>query len=330
MRKPETVVITGATSGVGRAVATRFARDGAQIALLARGREGLKETAAEVTRLGGTPLPLQTDVADADAVDAAAAAAEEALGEIDIWVNNAMTTVFAFLSDIDPAEFRRATEVTYLGTVWGTMAALRHMTPRDRGTIVLVGSALAYRGIPLQSAYCGSKHAIKGFFESTRSELLHKGSAINLTMVQLPGLNTPQFDHCRSKMPRQPRPVAPVYQPEVAADAIHWAAHHPRRQIYVGGSTVKAIVGNKLAPGAIDHYLAHTAVDGQQTKTAVAPRDGNLFEPSPTPGAHGRFDDESHTASPELAISKRKHLIGAASFVTGILAGVASARGRRD
>lgn len=306
MKDGEIVVVTGATSGVGRAIAQRFAADGAKVALLARSREGLAATAAEVERLGGTALPLQTDVADADAVDAAAAAVEEALGEIDVWVNNAMTTVFAYLVDIDPSEFRRATEVTYLGTVWGTMAALRYMRPRDRGVIVQVGSALAYRGIPLQSAYCGSKHAIKGLFESVRTELLHEGSNVHVTMVQLPGLNTPQFDHCRSKMPRAPRPVAPVFQPEVAADAVHWAAHHRRRQVYVGGSTVKAIVGNKLVPGFADHYLARTGVDGQQSAEQVAPRDGNLFAPAADPGAHGRFDDESRAHSIQLALTKRR------------------------
>jgi NADP-dependent 3-hydroxy acid dehydrogenase YdfG len=305
----EVVVVTGATSGVGRAVARRFARDGAQVALLARSREGLRATAAEVESLGGRALPLQTDVADADAVDAAAAATEEALGEIDVWINNAMTTVFAFVSDIDPSEFRRATEVTYLGTVWGTLAALRHMTPRDRGVVVQVGSALAYRGIPLQSAYCGSKHAIKGFFESVRTELMANGSNVHMTMVQLPGLNTPQFDHCRSKMPRAPRPVAPVYQPELAADAVHWAAHTRRREVFVGGSTVYTIVGNKLLPGLGDRYLARTGVDGQQSEERVAPRDGNLDEPSVDPGAHGRFDDESRTRSIQLELTKRRPLV---------------------
>ncbi|HSP72778.1 MAG TPA: SDR family oxidoreductase, partial [Gaiellaceae bacterium] len=272
------VVVTGATSGVGRAVARRFAQEGWSVALLARDRAGLEAAAKEVEELGGTALPLPTDVADFDAVEAAAAATEEALGPIDVWVNNAMTTVFAFFEDIEPEEFRRATEVTYLGAVWGTKAALRRMLPRDRGAVVQVGSALAYRGIPLQSAYCGSKHAMKGFFESVRTELSHKGSHVRMTMVQLPAVNTPQFDHCRSKMDRKPMPVPPIYQPEIPADAVWEAAHSDRRQIYVGGSTVYTIWGNKVAPWLADWYLAKTGVDSQLTQERTQPRDGNLFE----------------------------------------------------
>src|SRR2546421_8652892 len=235
MAQPETVVVTGASAGIGRAIVREFARRQANIALLARGGAGLEGARREVEQAGGRALALPTDVADYDAVQAAAARAEEDLGPVDVWVNDAMTTVFAFFDDIEPDEFRRALEVTYLGAVWGTKAALTRMLPRDRGTIVQVGSALAYRGIPLQSAYCGSKHAMKGFFESVRTELMHNGSNVHMTMVQLPGLNTPQFGHCRSKMPRKPMPVPPIYQPEVAADAIHWAAHQRRRQVYVGG-----------------------------------------------------------------------------------------------
>ena len=328
MSNPEVVAITGATSGVGRAVAERFAREGAKIALLARGREGLDATAKEVERLGGEALPLSTDVADADAVEAAAAATEEALGPIDVWINDAMTTVFAFFEDIEPDEFRRATEVTYLGAVWGTKAALKRMLERDRGMIVLVGSALAYRGIPLQSAYCGSKHATKGFFESVRTELMHKGSNVRITMVQLPGLNTPQFDHCRSKMPRKPMPVPPIYQPEVAADGVHWAAHQHRRQVYVGASTVYTILGNKFAPWLADRYLARTGVSGQQTEEPVdGPRPGNLFEADTgDPGAHGDFDDKAHPRSVQLWLTKHRRALG---LGLGLVAAAGQAFGTR-
>jgi NAD(P)-dependent dehydrogenase (short-subunit alcohol dehydrogenase family) len=324
MAKPEVVVVTGATRGVGRAVVERFARDGAQIALLARGRNGLDETAKEVERLGGKALPLPTDVADYDAVDAAAAATEEALGEIDIWVNDAMTTIFAFFEDIEPDEFRRATEVTYLGFVWGTKAALRRMLPRDRGSIVLVGSALAYRGIPLQSPYCGAKHATKGFFESVRTELMHKGSNVRISMVQLPGVNTPQFDHCRAKMPKKPMPVPPIYQPEVAADAIHFAAHHDRRQMWVGISTAYTILGERMAPWLGDRYMAKTGVNGQQTDEPLgSPRTGNLFEPVDEGyGAHGDFDEQAHGRSPVVWLSKHRSRVaaGAALLAGGLLA----------
>jgi NAD(P)-dependent dehydrogenase (short-subunit alcohol dehydrogenase family) len=320
MSRPEIVVITGATSGVGRAVAERFAREGAHVALLARGRPGLDETAKEVERLGGTALPLPTDVADADAVEAAAAATEEALGEIDVWVNNAMTTVFAFFADVEPEEFRRATEVTYLGSVWGTRAALKRMVPRDRGTVVQVGSALAYRGIPLQAAYCGSKHATKGFFESVRTELLHGGSNVHLTMVQLPALNTPQFDHCRTRMPKQPMPVPPIYQPEIAADGVYFAAHAKRRQVYVGGSTVATIAVAKAAAGFADRYLARTGVKGQQTDPPIEPRDGNLFGAESDPGAHGRFDAQAKSRSYQLWLDEHRGVV-AAGVAAGALAG---------
>jgi NAD(P)-dependent dehydrogenase (short-subunit alcohol dehydrogenase family) len=323
-RSHEVVVVTGATKGVGRAVAERFAREGASIALLARGRPGLDGTAKAVERLGGRALPLPTDVADYDAVDAAAAAAEEAFGPVDVWVNNAMTTVFSFFDEIDPDEFRRATEVTYLGAVWGTHAALRRMLPRDRGTIVQVGSALAYRGIPLQAPYCGAKHALKGFWEAVRTELMHKGANIHMPMVQLPGLNTPQFDHCRSKLRRSPMPVPPIYQPEVAADAVYFAAHdRRRRQVWVGGSTVYTIVGERLAPWLGDRYLAKTGVSSQLTSQPVdPPRLGNLFEADDhDPGAHGSFDDQAHPRSVELVLAKhRRPLLGAVA-----LAGAAAA-----
>jgi NAD(P)-dependent dehydrogenase (short-subunit alcohol dehydrogenase family) len=322
----DVVVITGATKGVGRAVAERFARDGARIALLARGRDGLDGTVKAVERLGGQALPLPTDVADPDAVDAAASATEEAFGPIDIWINDAMTTVFGFFWDVHPDEFRRATEVTYLGAVWGTRSALDRMRPRDRGTIVQVGSALAYRGIPLQAPYCGAKHAMKGFFESVRTELMHEGSNVHVTMVQLPGLNTPQFDHCRSKMPKKPMPVPPIYQPEVAAEAIHYAAYAKRREVWCGGSTVYTILGERLAPWLGDRYLARTGVNGQQTDEPVdAPREGNLFEPvdEGDPGAHGDFDSQAHSRSFQaLATRHRTTVLGSAAALALLAAGL--------
>jgi NAD(P)-dependent dehydrogenase (short-subunit alcohol dehydrogenase family) len=316
----EVVVVTGSTSGVGRAIAHRFAKEGAQVALLARNRAGLEAAAKEVEELGGRALAIPTDVASYDAVEAAASAVEETLGPIDVWVNNAMTTIFAFLDDIEPDEFRRATEVTYLGTVWGTKAALERMQPRDRGTIVMVGSAMAYRGIPLQAPYCGAKHAIKGFWESLRTELLHKGSHIRTPMVQLPGLNTPQFDHCRSKMDRYPMPVPPIYQPEIAADAVWEAAHSNRREIHVGIPTVYTILGEKLAPGLVDRYLAKTAVSSQLTEPKVdPPREGNLFEPSSEDqGTHGRYDEQAHAHSVQYFLTKhRRSTLGALTAVAG-------------
>src|SRR4051812_43904909 len=330
----EVVVITGATSGVGRATVRRFARDRAAIALIARDREGLEAARKEVENAGGKALVLPIDIADADAVENAAQAAEEALGPIDIWINDAMTTVFAYFDQIAPEEFERATRVTYLGAVWGTQAALKRMLPRNRGTIVQVGSALAYRGIPLQSAYCGAKHAMKGFFESLRTELRHKGSAVHMTMVQLPGLNTPQFEHCRTKMPNVPQPVAPVFQPEVAADAIHYAAHHRRRELWVGLPTVYTILGNKIAPWFAEWYLARSAVKGQQTDQPLGEdvREGNLFDaPHRDDGARGPFDDKPHDRSIQLILSKHRALAGAAAAVgVGTATAVAAAASRRD
>jgi NAD(P)-dependent dehydrogenase (short-subunit alcohol dehydrogenase family) len=323
----EVVVVTGATGGVGRAVAREFAKHGAAVGLIARGRAGLEAAAREVTELGGTAHTVEADVADFDAVNHAAIEIEKHLGAIDIWINNAMTTVFAFLDDIDPHEYERATRVTYLGAVWGTKVALERMLPRDRGTIVLVGSALAYRGIPLQAPYCGAKHAMKGMFESLRCELRNRGSNVHATMVQLPGLNTPQFDHCLSKMPRHPMPVPPIYQPEVPARAIYWAAHNRRRELYVGFSTVYTIIGNKLAPWLAERYLARTAVDGQQTDE---PFDGtaaaNLFEPvddDHDEGAHGGFDDQAHPRSPQAWLTR--HRLGSGLAAATVAAGATAA-----
>ncbi len=314
MAAREVVVVTGASAGVGRAIAEEFGRNHAAVGLIARGDAGLHTAASEVERLGGTAHPVSADVSDYEAVDAAAQEIEQALGPIDVWVNNAMTTVFAYFDDIDPAEYERATHVTYLGTVWGTKAALRRMLPRDRGTIVQVGSALAYRGIPLQSPYCGAKHAIKGFQESLRCELRHRGSAVHTTMVQLPGLNTPQFDHCLSKMPRHPQPVPPIFQPEVAARSVYWAAHQRRREVYVGFPTVYTIIGNKLAPGIAERYLARTAINGQQTPD---PHDGtraaNLFtavDGDHDEGAHGVFDRQAKGRSAQAFLTRHRTATG--------------------
>src|SRR3954467_506974 len=274
------VVITGASAGVGRAVARKFGAEGARIGLLARGRAGLEGARRDVQQLGGEALVLPTDVADANAVEAAGAEVEQNFGRIDIWVNNAMCSVFSPVKEMTAEEYKRVTEVTYLGFVYGTLAALKRMLARDRGVIVQVGSALAYRGIPLQSAYCAAKHAIQGFCDSLRCELLHDGSGVRLTMVQLPAMNTPQFNWVKSRLPRRAQPVPPIFEPEVAADAIVWASEHGRREIYVGGSTVAAIVGNKLLPGVGDWYLARTGFDSQQTGEPEVPgRPDNLFAP---------------------------------------------------
>jgi NAD(P)-dependent dehydrogenase (short-subunit alcohol dehydrogenase family) len=322
----EVVAVTGASGGVGRAIADEFGRHGAAVGLIARGRAGLDAAARGVESLGGSAYAHQADVAEFDEVESAAAAIEERLGPIDIWINNAMTTVFDFFESISPAEYERATRVTYLGAIWGTKAALGRMVPRDRGTVVQIGSALAYRGIPLQSPYCGAKHAIKGSFESLRCELRHRGSNVHLTMVQLPGLNTPQFDHCLSRMPRHPMPVPPVFQPEVAARAVYWAAHHRRREVYVGLPTVYTILGNKLAPWFAERYLAKTAVDGQQTPDPFdGQRAANLFEPvddDHDEGAHGVFDEQAHGRSAEAWLTRHRTAtaLGAAALGAGAAA----------
>jgi NADP-dependent 3-hydroxy acid dehydrogenase YdfG len=306
MRGPEVVVITGASAGVGRATVRRFAADGARVALLSRGVEGLEAAAREVEEAGGRALPIAVDVADADQVFAAAERIEHELGPIDVWINDAMTTVFGRVLQLDPAEYRRVTDVTYHGMVHGTMAALEHMVPRDRGTIVQVGSALAYRAIPLQSAYCGAKHACRAFTDSLRSELIHDGLHVHLTMVHLPGLNTPQFEWCRSYMPRKAQPVPPIFQPDVAARAIHYAAHHRRREIYVGLPTLKTVWGQKVAPGFLDHYLASKAFDGQMTNEPDGAHASNLFEPvEGDRGARGAFDDRAKDTYAFTALSTR-------------------------
>jgi NAD(P)-dependent dehydrogenase (short-subunit alcohol dehydrogenase family) len=302
VKKPEVVVITGASAGVGRATTQAFAREGAHLGLLARGREGLEGAKRDVESLGGRALALPTDVADPEQVEAAAAAVEAEFGPIDVWINNAMTSVFSPVKEMQPEEFRRVTEVTYLGQVYGTLAALRRMLPRDRGVILCVGSALAYRGIPLQAAYCGAKHAVQGFLDSLRSELLHDNSRVRVTMIQMPALNTPQFSWVKSRLPRKPQPVPPIFQPEVAAAAILFAAHNERREIYVGMPTVEAIVGNKIAPGLLDQYLSRTGFESQQTDEPADPnRPNNLWEPVPGDhGAHGDFDDRARDNSPQL------------------------------
>lgn len=324
------VVVTGASAGVGRAVVRKLGAQGASVGLLARGEDGLNAAKAEIEAAGGRALALPTDVADAEAVRAAAAAVERELGPIDVWINNAMTAVFARTWEIPPDEFRRVTEVTYLGVVHGTMAALEHMMPRRRGKIVQVGSALAYRGIPLQASYCGAKHAIQGFTESLRCELMHDEIPIGLTMVQLPALNTPQFGWVRSRLPRSPQPVPPIFQPEVAADAILYATEHDRREIFVGGPTYKAIWGNKLAPWLGDLILARSGFDSQQRDQLQPPdRPDNLFSPLPGDhGAHGAFDARAKSWSAALWMSTHRGLTAAATGLA--VAGLVAAALSRD
>lgn len=309
--KPQVVVITGASAGVGRATVQAFARRGAAIGLLARGRDGLEAARREVEELGGRALVIPTDVADAEQMDRAAAAVESELGPIDIWINNAMVSVFSPATEMTAEEFKRVTDVTYLGYVYGTLAALRSMKQRDQGMIVQVGSALAYRGIPLQSAYCGAKHAIEGFTESIRCELMHDRSNVKITMVQMPALNTPQFSWVKSRLPRKPQPVPPIYQPEVAADAIVWAAHHYRREWFVGASTAITVAANKVVPGFGDWYLAQQGYDAQQYDGYADPqRPHNLYEPLPGDhGAHGDFDSRAMSRSWQLWLSQHRGLL---------------------
>jgi NAD(P)-dependent dehydrogenase (short-subunit alcohol dehydrogenase family) len=330
----QVVVVTGASGGIGRATAVAFARRGDKVALLARGEVGLQAAADDVRAAGGTPLVVPVDVADADAVEAAADRVETELGPIDVWCNVAFTSVFAPFSQISAAEYARVTQVTYLGFVHGTMAALRRMTPRDRGVIIQTGSALAYRGIPLQSVYCGAKHAIRGFTESLLTELRHDGSNVHVTMVNMPGVNTPQFDWVLNKLPKKPQPVAPIYSPEFVATSMVWAAEHPgRRAWWVGIPTVYTILGNKIAPAFLDWYLARTGISGQQTGTDARPDDPqNLWQPADGDGGHdfgaeGRFTDGSWTRDPQVWASRHHGALAAAG--AGALAGVAALLGRR-
>jgi NAD(P)-dependent dehydrogenase (short-subunit alcohol dehydrogenase family) len=308
------VVVTGASAGLGRAIARRFANAGADVALLARGRDGLEGARSEVEAAGRRALVLPTDVASWDEIDAAAERTERELGPIDVWVNNAMVSVFSPILEMQPNEYRRVTEVTYLGVVYGTLAALHRMVPRDRGSIVQVGSALAYRGIPLQSAYCAAKHAVQGFMDSLRAELQHEGTRVRTCMVQLPAMNTPQFGWVKSRLPNKAQPVPPIYQPEVGADAVFWAAHHDRRELWVGVPTVGAILGDRVAPGLLDRYLAATGYESQQTSEPEDPsRPDNLWEPVPGDhGAHGTFDSNAAEHSMQFwAASHRRVTIGA-------------------
>jgi NAD(P)-dependent dehydrogenase (short-subunit alcohol dehydrogenase family) len=327
------VVVTGASGGIGRAVACAFGAKGDRVGLLARGEAGLDGAVNDVERTGGRALAIPTDVADHRQVEAAAEQVEGMLGPIDIWVNVAFTSVFAPFTEVTPEEFKRVTEVTYLGYVYGTRAALDRMLARDHGTIVQVGSTLAYRAIPLQTAYCGAKHAIQGFTEALRCELLHQGSRVRITMVQLPAVNTPQFDWVLNRLPNRPRPVPPVYQPEVAARAVMYAADHPRRREYwVGGRTVGTLVANRLAPGLLDRYLARTGYEAQQTDQPADPdRPVNLWEPVDGRGgrdfgAHGSFDDEAANRSLQAWVGQRPGLAAAAG---GVLAGLLALRLRR-
>ncbi|GJL59684.1 MAG: short-chain dehydrogenase [Nitrospirales bacterium] len=327
-RQSEVVVITGASAGIGRATVRAYARRGASLGLLARGQEGLDGARREVERLGGQAVVIPTDVADPGQVERAAGTVEKAYGPIDIWINNAMTSVLSPVKDMTAEEFQRVTNVTYLGYVHGTLSALRRMLPRDRGVIIQVGSALSYRAIPLQSAYCGAKHAVKGFTESLRSELIHDGSQIRITMVHLPGVNTTQFGWIKSRLPYEPQPVPPIYQPEVMAQAIVWAGDHDRREWWVGMPTVKTIIGEKFIPGLLDHYLAEVAYKGQQTNIPINPdRADNLLSPVPQDrGAHGAFNDRARSSSFQLWASMNRGVLAVAGVGCLLLAGWAKRR----
>ncbi|MEO6203282.1 MAG: SDR family oxidoreductase, partial [Nitrospirales bacterium] len=319
----QVVVITGASAGIGRATARAFAQRGAYLGLLARGQEGLEGARREVEQLGGHAIVIPTDVADPEQVERAALTVEETFGPINVWINNAMVSVLSPVKDMTAEEFQRVTNVTYLGYVHGTLSALRRMLPRDRGIIIQVGSALSYRAIPLQSAYCGAKHAVKGFTESLRSELIHDKSKVRIAMVHLPGVNTTQFGWIKSRLPNNPQPVPPIYQPEVMARAIVWSVDHDRRELWVGIPTVKTIVGEKFIPGLLDHYLAEVAYTGQQTNVSVDPhRPDNLMTPvAEDRGAHGPFDHRSRSCSLQLWASMNRRLLAVAGVGCLLLLG---------
>jgi NAD(P)-dependent dehydrogenase (short-subunit alcohol dehydrogenase family) len=319
-------VVTGATAGVGRALVRSLAQRGFRVGLLARGRDGLEGAKRDVEALGGEAITLPVDVADASAVDAAADRIVDRFGRIDLWINNAMATVFSPVEHMTAEEFRRVTDVTYLGQVHGTLSALRHMRPRDHGTIVQVGSSLSYRAIPLQSAYCAAKFAVRGFTDSVRSELIHAKSRVRLTMVQLPAVNTPQFDWARSHLPRRPQPVPPIFEPEAVADAIIEAALSAPREYWIGGPSLQAILGTMVAPGFLDRYLSRRTWGGQMTSKPARPgaEQGNLFEPQPGDrGAHGRFDRRSRPSL--VAVSARTARLSLAALVAGMGAAVLTA-----
>jgi short-subunit dehydrogenase len=325
---PEVVVVTGAGAGLGRAIVQAFARRGAHIGLVSRGEERLEDARREVEQAGGKALVVPGDVADPDTTERAAAETEAAFGPIEVWVNDAMTTVFSPFHEMSAEDFKRVTEVTYLGFVYGTLAALKRMRPRNRGTIVQVGSALAYRSIPLQSAYCGAKHAIVGFTDSIRSELIHDQSRVHLTVVQMPALNTPQFSWCKTNMPRKAQPVPPIFQPEVGAEAVYWAAHQRHREVFVGWPTARAIWGQRFMPGVLDHLAARLAWDGQMFDGAPAPNQPiDLYAPVPGhEGAHGAFDSRAKTSSWEMELTTRASCVATAFYE--LVAPLARAVGR--
>lgn len=331
--KRETVVVTGASAGLGRAIAREFGKSGAQVALIARGLAGLEAAAADVERAGGSALVIPADVSDAGAVEAAAASAEKEFGAIDIWINNAMVSVFSPIKEMKPEEFKRVTEVTYLGVVNGTLAALRRMLPVDEGKIVQVGSALAYRSIPLQSAYCAAKHAIVGFTDSLRCELIHDRSNVSVTVVHMPALNTPQFGWVKSRLRNKAQPVPPIFEPELGARAVFWAAHHNRGEIYVGGSTVEAIIGNKIAPRLLDQYLGRAGYESQQTPEREDPnRQNNLWaavDSTQDYGARGAFTNRASSSSSQLWADLYRPLIAVGVGISAIALGLLFGKRRK-